>query len=209
MGDVQLDEGTFMEGFAGVNGTLTNAGTVYVNWKRYADEALGKTSSTVYDDAHAHTLKIAGDYVGEGGTLVFNGALAGDDSPVDTIEVAGSASGTGKVQVHNLGGKGDLTSPHGITLITIEGDSTLNLSQDGRIVAGAYDYVLLRDPDSRRSTCRARRANTRFRPTCRSGRSFDPKRAPTWRPRLRRTSRKCVCTTARANRTMSIRSRAK
>lgn len=150
MGDVQLDEGTFMEGFAGVNGTLTNAGTVYVNWKRYADEALGKTSSTVYDDAHAHTLKIAGDYVGEGGTLVFNGALAGDDSPVDTIEVAGSASGTGKVQVHNLGGKGDLTSPHGITLITIEGDSTLNLSQDGRIVAGAYDYVLLRDPDSRR-----------------------------------------------------------
>lgn len=150
MGDVQLDEGTFMEGFAGVNGTLTNAGTVYVNWKRYADEALGKSSSTVYDDAHAHTLKIAGDYVGEGGTLVFNGALAGDDSPVDTIEVAGSASGTGKVQVHNLGGKGDLTSPHGITLITIEGDSTLNLSQDGRIVAGAYDYVLLRDPDSRR-----------------------------------------------------------
>lgn len=150
MGDVQLDEGTFMEGFAGVNGTLTNAGTVYVNWKRYADEALGKTSSTVYDDAHAHTLKIAGDYVGEGGTLVFNGALAGDDSPVDTIEVAGSASGTGKVQVHNLGGKGDLTSPHGITLITIEGDSTLTLSQDGRIVAGAYDYVLLRDPDSRR-----------------------------------------------------------
>ncbi len=150
MGDVQLDEGTFMEGFAGVNGTLTNAGTVYVNWKRYADEALGRTSSTVYDDAHAHTLKIAGDYVGEGGTLVFNGALAGDDSPVDTIEVAGSASGTGKVQVHNLGGKGDLTSPHGITLITIEGDSTLNLSQDGRIVAGAYDYVLLRDPDSRR-----------------------------------------------------------
>ncbi len=150
MGDVQLDEGTFMEGFAGVNGTLTNAGTVYVNWKRYADEALGKSSSTVYDDAHAHTLKIAGDYVGEGGTLVFNGALAGDDSPVDTIEVAGSASGTGKVQVHNLGGKGDLTSPHGITLITIEGDSTLTLSQDGRIVAGAYDYVLLRDPDSRR-----------------------------------------------------------
>ena len=150
MGDVQLDEGTFMEGFAGVNGTLTNAGTVYVNWKRYADEALGKSSSTVYDDAHAQTLKIAGDYVGEGGTLVFNGALAGDDSPVDTIEVAGSASGTGKVQVHNLGGKGDLTSPHGITLITIEGDSTLNLSQDGRIVAGAYDYVLLRDPDSRR-----------------------------------------------------------
>lgn len=150
MGDVQLDEGTFMEGFAGVNGTLTNAGTVYVNWKRYADEALGRTSSTVYDDAHAHTLKIAGDYVGEGGTLVFNGALAGDDSPVDTIEVAGSASGTGKVQVHNLGGKGDLTSPHGITLITIEGDSTLSLSQDGRIVAGAYDYVLLRDPDSRR-----------------------------------------------------------
>lgn len=150
MGDVQLDEGTFMEGFAGVNGTLTNAGTVYVNWKRYADEALGKSSSTVYEDAHAHTLKIAGDYVGEGGTLVFNGALAGDDSPVDTIEVAGSASGTGKVQVHNLGGKGDLTSPHGITLITIEGDSKLNLSQDGRIVAGAYDYVLLRDPDSRR-----------------------------------------------------------
>lgn len=149
-GDLTLDAGTFMEGFAGVKGTVTNAGTIYVNWKRYADEALGESPSTVYDEATANTLHIAGDYVGQDGTLVFNGALAGDDSPVDTIEIAGNASGTGKVQVHNLGGKGDLTSPYGITLVTVEGDSTLSLSQDGRIVAGAYDYVLLRDPDSRR-----------------------------------------------------------
>ncbi len=149
-GDLTLDAGTFMEGFAGVKGTVTNAGTIYVNWKRYADEALGESPSTVYDEATANTLHIAGNYVGQDGTLVFNGALAGDDSPVDTIEIAGNASGTGKVQVHNLGGKGDLTSPYGITLVTVEGDSTLSLSQDGRIVAGAYDYVLLRDPDSRR-----------------------------------------------------------
>ena len=149
-GDLTLDAGTFMEGFAGVKGTVTNAGTIYVNWKRYADEALGESPSTVYDEATANTLHIAGDYVGQDGMLVFNGALAGDDSPVDTIEIAGNASGTGKVQVHNLGGKGDLTSPYGITLVTVEGDSTLSLSQDGRIVAGAYDYVLLRDPDSRR-----------------------------------------------------------
>lgn len=147
--DVNLRSGTFMEGFKEV-GSVTNGGTIFVNWQRYANEGASGKTTTVYTKEIANELTINGDYKGEGGTLVFNGALAGDDSPVDTIVVTGDASGTGKVQVHNLGGTGALTSAHGITLMTIDGTSTLELSQDGRIVAGAYDYVLLRDPDSRR-----------------------------------------------------------
>lgn len=146
---VNLHSGTFMEGFKEV-GSVTNSGTIFVNWQRYANEGASGKTTTVYTKEIANELTINGDYKGEGGTLVFNGALAGDDSPVDTIVVTGDASGTGKVQVHNLGGTGALTSAHGITLMTIDGTSTLELSQDGRIVAGAYDYVLLRDPDSRR-----------------------------------------------------------
>ena len=159
LGDLTVDQGATYEGFKAVNGTVTNAGTIYVNWKRYADSAAaadeearkGEDSSIVYGETDApNQLVIGGDYIGDGGTFVFNGALAYDDSPVDTVLIKGDASGTGKVSVNNLGGQGALTSEHGITLIDIEGASDLHLSQDGRIVAGAYDYVLLKDPDGRR-----------------------------------------------------------
>lgn len=138
---------------------MTNGGTFYVNWQRIAQSAeagneaasKGEDSSIVYGETdEPNRLVIAGDYVGTGGKFVFNGALAYDDSPVDTVLIKGDATGTGSVSVNNLGGQGALTSEHGITLIEIEGDSDLHMSQDGRIVAGAYDYVLLKVPDGRR-----------------------------------------------------------
>lgn len=159
LGDLTIDKGATFEGFAGVNGTVTNGGTIYVNWQRFAQSAAtgnkaarkGEDSSIVYGETdEPNRLVIGGDYVGTGGKFVFNGALAYDDSPVDTVLIKGDATGTGSVSVNNLGGQGALTSEHGITLIEIEGDSDLHMSQDGRIVAGAYDYVLLKDPDGRR-----------------------------------------------------------
>lgn len=143
---VNLSKSTTLEGFNRINGSLTNAGTVFINYS-------GQTGDKTKPYSDEQTLTVMGDYHANGGTLHFYGALATDDndSVLDTMLIKGDADGHGKVKVEELGGVGGLTPTEGITLITIEGNGDdLHLSQDGRIVAGAYDYVLLKDADNHR-----------------------------------------------------------
>ncbi len=143
---VNLSKSTTLEGFNRINGSLTNAGTVFINYS-------GQTGDKTKPYSDEQTLTVMGDYHANGGTLHFYGALATDDndSVLDTMLIKGDADGQGKVKVEELGGVGGLTPTEGITLITIEGNGDdLHLSQDGRIVAGAYDYVLLKDADNQR-----------------------------------------------------------
>lgn len=143
---VNLSKSTTLEGFNRINGSLTNAGTVFINYS-------GQTGDKTKPYSDEQTLTVMGDYHANGGTLHFYGALATDDndSVLDTMLIKGDADGHGKVKVEELGGVGGLTPTEGITLITIEGNGDdLHLSQDGRIVAGAYDYVLLKDADNQR-----------------------------------------------------------
>lgn len=44
------------------------------------------------------------EYIGDGGTLVFNSVLEGDNSLSDRLHVKGNAAGNSYVQVNNLGG---------------------------------------------------------------------------------------------------------
>jgi len=105
---------------------LTNAGNI----------SLGNTlSGTV--------LTVNGNYTGDNGLIVFNSVLNGDDSSTDRLVVTGDSSGTTRVAVNNLGGSGSKTID-GIELITIGGDSAGDFIQNSRIVAGAYDYQLVR-----------------------------------------------------------------
>ena len=143
---VNLSKSTTLEGFNRINGSLTNAGTVFINYS-------GQTGDKTKPYSDEQTLTVMGDYHANGGTLHFYGALATDDndSVLDKMLIKGDADGHGKVKVEELGGVGGLTPTEGITLITIEGNGDdLHLSQDGRIVAGAYDYVLLKDADNQR-----------------------------------------------------------
>lgn len=87
------------------------------------------------------TLNVAGDYVGNGGTLVMNTVLGGDDSVTDKLVVAGNTSGDTFVQVKNAGGAGAATD-NGIQLIDVAGASNGNFTLQGRAVAGLYDYQL-------------------------------------------------------------------
>lgn len=120
------------------NLTLTDGATVYLS-----DET---------DLATRQTLTINGDYHGDGGKFVFNGVLAGDGSPVDFINIAGDVSGTTKVGVKNLGGLGEKTV-NGIEIIRVAGDSpTGSFTQDGRIVAGAYDYFVTKGDEQGNNT---------------------------------------------------------
>ncbi|CAI3788609.1 hypothetical protein AHFPHNDE_02286 [Pseudomonas sp. MM227] len=88
-------------------------------------------------------LTIDGDYTGGNGLLIFNSVLNGDESVTDRLVVLGDTSGLTKVSVNNLGGSGASTL-NGIELITVQGNSLAQFEQAGRIVAGAYDYRLVR-----------------------------------------------------------------
>ena len=89
------------------------------------------------------TLTVNGDYHGDNGNLVMNTQLGDDNSPTDRLVVNGNTSGTTNVKVVNAGGAGNYTV-NGIELISVAGTSDGEFKQDGRIVAGAYDYTLQR-----------------------------------------------------------------
>jgi len=85
--------------------------------------------------------------MGNGGLIMMNGKLAGDNSPTDKLIINGDTSGNTYVQVNNLGGLGDKTV-NGIELIHVDGNSAGNFEQQGTIFAGAYDYSLVRGADA-------------------------------------------------------------
>jgi len=99
--------------------------------------------SLTRDTATFKTLTVKGDYQGNDGIIVMNTSLGEDSSPTDRLVVTGNTSGNTTVKVVNTGGAGGLTT-EGIELITVGGQSDGVFKQSGRIVAGAYDYTLLR-----------------------------------------------------------------
>ncbi|WP_348995255.1 autotransporter-associated beta strand repeat-containing protein [Achromobacter sp. HNDS-1] len=82
-----------------------------------------------------------GDWVGDGGTVSFGTVLGGDASKTDQLRISGAASGTTYVVVTNEGGAGAQTI-EGIELIQTGTSTADAFVQNGRIVAGAYDYRL-------------------------------------------------------------------
>lgn len=113
-----------------INGSLTNSGLVRL--------------ARVSDTAQAgNQLLVNGDYTGNEGHLSFNTVLNDDASVTDHMSVAGDTTGTTWVSVANAGGSGAQTL-EGIELINVGGRSDGEFIQDGRIVAGAYDYSLVR-----------------------------------------------------------------
>lgn len=129
-------KGSYLQAFGSIN-NLTNAGTVYLN----GIDAKKTTESK---------LTVNGDFVGEGGTLVFDADLASDtNSHQNTLLVKGNATGNGFIRVNNLDGKGAQTQ-EGITLVSIEGTSDVSFLLDGAAKAGAYDYLLMNSADNKR-----------------------------------------------------------
>ncbi|HCN5498194.1 TPA: autotransporter outer membrane beta-barrel domain-containing protein, partial [Escherichia coli] len=113
-------------------GSLSNSGTVMIGHNDAAGNAVAGT-----------TLTVNGNYAGDNGHLLFNTVLGNDSSVTDKLVVTGDTSGETFVSVTNVGGTGDSTL-NGIELISVGGQSDGTFTQDGRIVAGAYDYSLVR-----------------------------------------------------------------
>ncbi|NNB06636.1 autotransporter outer membrane beta-barrel domain-containing protein [Pseudomonas fragi] len=88
-------------------------------------------------------LTVTGDYHGNNGLLNFNTVLNDDASATDKLVVNGNTSGTTLVSVTNIGGSG-MATLNGIEMIQVNGISDGDFIKSGRIVAGAYDYSLVR-----------------------------------------------------------------
>ena len=107
-------------------GDMINSGTVVIN--------NGATNA-------GQTLAVNGDWTGNGGTVSIGTVLGGDDSLTDKLAISGNASGKTFVAITNEGGTGAQTL-EGIEVITT-GNSTANaFVQNGRVVAGSYEYHL-------------------------------------------------------------------
>lgn len=149
--------GAAFGGFGGTAGNVNNAGTLQLGTLGPATRAAaGATDFTVGGDlTSSGTLMVAqpgvagsllhvkGDYTGNGGRLVLNTALGGDGSLTDRLLIDGDTRGTTAVTVNNAGGSGAKTID-GIEVITVRGKSEGEFTQQGRIVAGAYEYHLAR-----------------------------------------------------------------
>ncbi|HCL6626087.1 TPA: autotransporter outer membrane beta-barrel domain-containing protein [Citrobacter amalonaticus] len=89
------------------------------------------------------TLTINGNYTGNNGLLALRTVLGDDLSATDKLVVRGDTSGTTRVSVTNAGGGGSQTV-EGIPIVEVEGASNGTFVKEGRIVAGAYDYNILK-----------------------------------------------------------------
>ncbi|ATM95420.1 autotransporter protein [Yersinia frederiksenii] len=147
--------------FTGISELGTTPGTTNLNisgvnslWNMTGDSTVtslnlydGATVNYVNNSAMFKNLTVTGNYHGDGGYLSFNTVLGDDTSATDKLIVEGDTSGNTFVKVNNAGGSGAQTL-NGIELITVAGTSGGEFIQDGRIVAGAYDYYLGRGEGS-------------------------------------------------------------
>lgn len=152
---VNIAQHAFMAGNGGVAGNVNNQGTLYVGTSADRNALSSPAAFTVGGDlnnsgnvmlagsAVGNQLIVENNYTGNDGHLQFNTVLAGDNSLTDHLLIKGDSAGQTRVSVNNLGGSGASTL-NGIELIHVNGLSDGNFVQDGRIVAGAYDYSLSR-----------------------------------------------------------------
>lgn len=133
-GDMTINNGGTLTGIGTVGSTVLNAG--------------GTISIGQYNTSTPSTLTINGDYHGNNGTIVFDTVLGNDPSATDKLIITGDTSGSTYVKVNNLGGLGDQTI-QGIELINVQGASNGTFTQSGRIVAGAYNYSLVKGDASK------------------------------------------------------------
>lgn len=147
---LSLDTGSVWQGTSSGLNTLNLSNNS--QWNMTGDSNvvdLNLNDSTVvfnHDTDSFKTLTVEGDYTSNGGTLVMNSILANDGSAHDSLVVSGNTSGETNVVINKAGGTGAKTL-NGIEVITVGGESDGEFTQQGRIVAGAYDYHLTRGTD--------------------------------------------------------------
>ncbi len=90
-------------------------------------------------------LTVSGNYSSNNGLLILNTAedSAQQKSVVNQLRVMGNTSGTTHIMLKELGSLA-VSDLNGARVVHVEGDSAGEFIAAGRLVAGAYDYALLR-----------------------------------------------------------------
>src|SRR5262249_37356979 len=111
--------------------TVANAGTIDLSTNAPQD---------------TDSLRIAGNYAGSGGRILFNTFLRSDGSPSDLLIMdRGNASGSTTLSFTDTGGLGAETTGNGILVVnTTNGGTTEAGAFSGFAVAGPYQYDLFR-----------------------------------------------------------------
>ena len=132
--DYRVDSGAQLDlnGYSQTLNSLELAGTAILSSPSQVKAAFTPT-----------TMTINGDYTGNNGLLALRTVLGDDLSATDKLVVRGDTSGTTRVSVSNAGGNGAATT-EGIRIIDVEGVSNGTFVKEGRIVAGAYDYNIVK-----------------------------------------------------------------
>lgn len=122
-----------LNGYSQTLNSLALAGTATLSSATLAREAFTPT-----------TLTINGNYTGDNGLLALRTELSDDYSLTDKLIVKGDTAGTTRVSVTNAGGGGAQTV-EGIRIVEVEGASDGTFVKEGRIVAGGYDYNIVKN----------------------------------------------------------------
>uniref|UniRef100_UPI0035C75A69 autotransporter outer membrane beta-barrel domain-containing protein n=2 Tax=Serratia quinivorans TaxID=137545 RepID=UPI0035C75A69 len=139
-----------------LNGAVNNATSLALdsssNWNMTSNSIvgqLGNNGTVVFSAPNKFdTLTVTGNYTGDGGTLIMNSVLGSDDSSTNKLIVGGDVQqGTTNVFINNLGGQGAQTV-EGIKIVDVGGTSWGRFVKMDRIVAGAYDYDLVKKGES-------------------------------------------------------------
>jgi autotransporter family porin len=157
-GDITVANGASLGGYGTVAGDVVNHGVIGIGSAintgvRSASLASFTVNGNMVNNntivlgsraAAGDVLKINGDYVGNNATLILHTVLGGDNSTTDRLIISGDASGSTGVTIYNLGGAGAPVI-EGIEIIKVGGVSSNDaFIQNGRIVAGAYEYQLVK-----------------------------------------------------------------
>ncbi|WP_370443450.1 autotransporter outer membrane beta-barrel domain-containing protein [Klebsiella michiganensis] len=160
--NLNIAKGAVTGGFGGTSGNVSNSGTLQLGEINPVTKAvkdtvrfnvggnLANSGNIIVGGAGAaagNQLHIAGNYSSHDGYITLNTALGDDNSVTDKMIIAGDTSGTTRVSVNNAGGSGAKTI-NGIEVVSVGGKSDGEFVKDGRIVAGAYDYNLVRGESS-------------------------------------------------------------
>ncbi|MRT26937.1 autotransporter outer membrane beta-barrel domain-containing protein [Enterobacteriaceae bacterium RIT697] len=163
--NLNIARGAVAGGFGGTSGNVSNSGTLQLGEINPVTNAikeamrfnvggnLANSGNIIVGGAGAavgNQLHIEGNYSGHDGHVTLNTALGDDNSVTDKIIIAGDTSGTTHVSVNNAGGSGAKTI-NGIEVISVGGISDGEFVKEGRIVAGAYDYNLVRGESANRN----------------------------------------------------------
>lgn len=152
--DIIAQDGTYLnlKNGASLTGGINHTEVTIDNtsqWNMIADSLINNLKSSgivVFSAAESNDFKILtvnGNYIGDNNLLVMNTNLEGDSSLTDKLIVRGNTVGNTNVTINNIGGMGRKTVDS-IKIVEIYGNPDGTFTKSGRIVAGAYDYDVVK-----------------------------------------------------------------